>query len=70
MDARVKPELVVGVDVGSQGTCAQALTPEGEQAAKAYVPHTLSYPHLGGRSRIHASGWAPSRRRLPRYVAP
>ena len=43
----MKPELVVGVDVGSQGTCAQALTREGEQAAKAYVPHTLSYPQPG-----------------------
>ena len=40
-------ELVVGVDVGSQGTCAQALTPDGEQVAKAYVPHTLSYPQPG-----------------------
>ncbi len=46
-ERKVKPELVVGVDVGSQGTCAQALTPEGEQAAKAYVPHTLSYPQPG-----------------------
>ena len=40
-------ELVVGVDVGSQGTCAQAITPEGELVATAYVPHTLSYPQPG-----------------------
>jgi xylulokinase len=43
----VTAELVIGVDVGSQGTCAQALTPDGEQAAKSYVPHTLSYPRPG-----------------------
>ena len=40
-------ELVVGVDVGSQGTCAQALAPDGERVATAYVPHTLSYPRPG-----------------------
>lgn len=40
-------ELVVGVDVGSQGTCAQALTPGGEHVATAYVAHTLSYPRPG-----------------------
>ena len=40
-------ELVVGVDVGSQGTCAQAIAPDGEQVATAYVPHTLSYPRPG-----------------------
>ena len=40
-------ELVVGVDVGSQGTCAQAITPAGELVSTAYVPHTLSYPQPG-----------------------
>lgn len=40
-------ELVVGVDVGSQGTCAQAIAPDGEGVATAYVPHTLSYPQPG-----------------------
>ena len=40
-------ELVVGVDVGSQGTCAQAIAPDGKQVATAYVPHTLSYPQPG-----------------------
>ena len=40
-------ELVVGVDVGSQGTCAQAIAPDGERVATAYVPHTLSYPQPG-----------------------
>ena len=40
-------ELVVGVDVGSQGTCAQAIAPDGELVATAYVAHTLSYPQPG-----------------------
>jgi xylulokinase len=40
-------DVVVGVDVGSQGTCAQAITPEGEHISTAYVPHTLSYPRPG-----------------------
>lgn len=40
-------ELVVGVDVGSQGTCAQALTADGEVATTRYVPHDLAYPHPG-----------------------
>lgn len=39
--------LVVGVDVGSQGTCAQALAPDGTLIASAYAPHELSYPHPG-----------------------
>ena len=41
--------LVVGVDVGSQGTCAQALDPDGTLVATSYEPHALSYP---------APGWA------------
>ncbi len=40
-------ELVVGIDIGSQGTCAQAIAPDGELVATAYVPHTLSYPQPG-----------------------
>lgn len=40
-------ELVIGVDVGSQGTCAQAIDPDGELVATAYVPHTLSHPQPG-----------------------
>ena len=41
-------ELVVGVDVGSQGTCAQAIAPDGERVAEA-TPRcrTLSYPQPG-----------------------
>ena len=39
--------LVVGVDVGSQGTCAQALEPDGTLVASTYEPHALSYPHAG-----------------------
>jgi xylulokinase len=40
-------DLVVGVDVGSQGTCAQAIAADGTHVATSYVPHTLSYPHPG-----------------------
>ena len=36
--------LVVGVDVGSQGTCAQALEPDGTAVATSYAEHALSYP--------------------------
>jgi xylulokinase len=43
----VSGELVVGVDVGSQGTCAQALAADGTVAATTYVPHTLSCPRPG-----------------------
>ena len=39
--------LVVGVDVGSQGTCAQALEPDGTLAATSYAPHDLRYPRAG-----------------------
>src|SRR4029077_21183481 len=39
--------LVVGVDVGSQGTCAQALEPDGTLVATAYAAHDLSYPQGG-----------------------
>jgi xylulokinase len=39
--------LVVGVDVGSQGTCAQALELDGTLVATSYAPHALSYPHAG-----------------------
>jgi xylulokinase len=39
----------VGVDVGSQGTCAQALEPDGTLVATSYAAHELSYP---------APGWA------------
>lgn len=40
-------ELVVGVDVGSQGTCAQGIGPDGVTAAISYVPHELHYPQPG-----------------------
>ena len=40
-------ELAVGVDVGSQGTCAQAVTADGEVAVTRYVAHDLSYPRPG-----------------------
>jgi xylulokinase len=40
-------DLVVGVDVGSQGTCAQAIAADGELVATSYVPHTLSVPQPG-----------------------
>ena len=40
-------DLVVGVDVGSQGTCAQAIGADGVLAVTTYVPHQLSYPQPG-----------------------
>jgi xylulokinase len=39
--------LVVGVDVGSQGTCAQALQGDGTLLASSYAPHELAYPQPG-----------------------
>ncbi|HET8950412.1 MAG TPA: FGGY family carbohydrate kinase, partial [Solirubrobacteraceae bacterium] len=39
--------LVVGVDVGSQGTCAQAIEPDGTLVATRTHPHALSYPRAG-----------------------
>lgn len=42
-------DLVVGIDVGSQGTCAQAISADGALVATSYVSHTMSYP---------APGWA------------
>ena len=35
------------MDVGSQGTCVQALEPDGTLVATAYAPHALSYPRPG-----------------------
>jgi xylulokinase len=43
----VSAPLVIGVDVGSQGTCAQALEPDGTLVASAYAPHALRYPQAG-----------------------
>ena len=40
-------ELVVGVDVGSQGTCAQAIAADGTHVFTSYVPHSLSFPQPG-----------------------
>lgn len=40
-------ELVVGVDVGSQGTCAQAVSAGGVVAFTSYIPHDLDYPEPG-----------------------
>src|SRR5689334_7350145 len=39
--------LVVGVDVGSQGTCAQALELDGTLVVSTYSPHALVYPRPG-----------------------
>ena len=33
--------------MGSQGTCAQALEPDGTMVATAYAAHALSYPRAG-----------------------
>ncbi|HWE11373.1 MAG TPA: FGGY family carbohydrate kinase [Solirubrobacteraceae bacterium] len=35
------------MDVGSQGTCAQALEPDGTLIASSYAPHDLQYPRPG-----------------------
>lgn len=40
-------DLVVGVDVGSQGACTSAFTADGERAATAYRPYAVSYPRPG-----------------------
>src|SRR4051812_5615727 len=39
--------LVIGVDVGSQGTCAQALELDGALVASTYAAHRMSYPRPG-----------------------
>ena len=43
----VSDDLVVGVDVGSQGTCAEAIAADGSTVASSYVPHATSCPHPG-----------------------
>jgi xylulokinase len=40
-------DLVVGVDVGSQGACLSAFTADGERAATTYQPYAVSYPRPG-----------------------
>jgi xylulokinase len=44
---RMSAPLVVGVDVGSQGTCAQALELDGTLVATRYAAHELRYPRPG-----------------------
>ena len=39
--------LVIGVDVGSQGTCAQALELDGTLVTASYAAHEFSYPRPG-----------------------
>jgi xylulokinase len=43
----VNDELVVGIDVGSQGTCAQAVAADGTVFATSYVPHSIATPRPG-----------------------
>ena len=40
-------DLVIGVDVGSQGTCAQLIEASGKLIGASYVAHHLSYPRPG-----------------------
>jgi xylulokinase len=40
-------DLVIGVDVGSQGTCAQLIDQSGRLLGASYVAHDLSYPRAG-----------------------
>ena len=44
---RMSAPLVIGVDVGSQGTCAQALELDGTLVTASYAAHELSYPRPG-----------------------
>ena len=54
-------ELVVGVDVGSQGTCAQALDRRRRAAAHGLRPARAVLSAAGlGRAGPRASGWARS----------
>lgn len=43
----MREELVVGIDVGSQGTCAQAVAADGKLVFTSYVAHSISYPNPG-----------------------
>jgi xylulokinase len=43
----VSRDVVIGVDVGSQGTCAQALDAGGALLAAHYHAHDLAYPRPG-----------------------
>jgi xylulokinase len=43
----VSGDLVIGVDVGSQGTCAQLIDQSGTLLGASYVAHDLSYPRAG-----------------------
>jgi xylulokinase len=43
----VTGDLVIGVDVGSQGTCAQLIDAGGKLIGASYVAHELSYPRPG-----------------------
>ena len=40
-------DLVVGVDVGSQGACLSAFTADGERAGTTYQSYPVSYPRPG-----------------------
>ena len=44
---RMSAPLVIGVDVGSQGTCAQALELDGTLVTASYAAHEFSYPRPG-----------------------
>jgi hypothetical protein len=50
------PDLVCGIDVGSQGSCLAVFDPGGERLATSYQPHTLSYRGRDGPSRTRATG--------------
>jgi xylulokinase len=40
-------DLVVGIDVGSQGACLSVFSADGERAATTYQPYAVSYPRPG-----------------------
>ncbi|HWJ30871.1 MAG TPA: FGGY family carbohydrate kinase [Gaiellaceae bacterium] len=55
-------DLVVGVDVGSQGACLSAFTADGERAGTTYRPYPVSYPRPGWAEQDPAA-WVEALRR-------
>ena len=60
---------LVGLDVGTSGVKALAVSPDGEVLGRAERDYPLSMPHPAGPSRTPRTGGARPRRRSPRWVA-
>jgi xylulokinase len=69
----VSGDLVIGVDVGSQGTCAQLIDQSGTLLGASYVAHDLSYPRAGWAEQ-DARQWvralAEALREVTRRISP